>query len=435
MTRNIPLFIAFRLLFNARFYYPVFAVIQIDYGLTMAQFAILNAVWAVSIVLLEVPSGALADRIGRKRMVVGASVLMVAEMAVIAFVPIGNNSLVFWAWVLNRILSGAAEAAASGADEALAYDSIPPEDQKTRWPKVLSRLMSLSSIAFVFAMLTGSAVYDPELVNRILEFFGSGWQVGKETVLRFPIYLTLFTACGAVVVSSLMKEPPLETECGGESSMWSGILSAGRWILGAPLVGGIILAALVHDSVARLFLTTASEYYRLIDIPVVWFGVIGAGFSALGIFTPRIAEWLVEHRGMRSNYLIVSALIFSGLIGITFAIPIWGVAIVIFFSIGFSFLNFFTSHYLNAEVSSRQRATVLSFRGLALNLGFGGISLIYGGILRYLGRTPEGDAGNAVFRESLYWLPGIFLILFAVLVIYDRKKLRPFQRENRPPSA
>ena len=125
MTRNLPLFIAFRLLFNARFYYPVFAVIQLDYGLTMAQFAILNAVWAISIVVLEVPSGALADRIGRKRMVVGAAVLMALEMAVLAFIPFGNNSVVFWAWVVNRILSGAAEAAASGADEALAYDSIP----------------------------------------------------------------------------------------------------------------------------------------------------------------------------------------------------------------------------------------------------------------------------------------------------------------------
>ena len=97
MARNIPLFIAFRLLFNARFYYPIFAVIQLDYGLTMSQFAVLNAIWAVSIVLLEVPSGALADRIGRKRMVVGASLLMVVEMAVIAFVPLGNSTLVFWA--------------------------------------------------------------------------------------------------------------------------------------------------------------------------------------------------------------------------------------------------------------------------------------------------------------------------------------------------
>ncbi|MDB4294561.1 MFS transporter, partial [Akkermansiaceae bacterium] len=121
MPRNIPLFIVFRLLFNARFYYPIFAVLQLDYGLTMAQFAILNAVWAASIVLLEVPSGALADKLGRKPMVVIASVLMILEMGLIAFVPLGNASIVFWVWVLNRILSGAAEASASGADEALAY--------------------------------------------------------------------------------------------------------------------------------------------------------------------------------------------------------------------------------------------------------------------------------------------------------------------------
>ena len=98
MPRNLPLFIAFRLLFNARFYYPVFAVIQLDYGLTLPQFAILNAVWAVSIVLLEVPSGALADRVGRKRMVVVAAILMVLDMGVLAFVPLGNNTLLFWAW-------------------------------------------------------------------------------------------------------------------------------------------------------------------------------------------------------------------------------------------------------------------------------------------------------------------------------------------------
>lgn len=424
MPRNIPLFIAFRLLFNARFYYPVFAVIQLDYGLTMAQFAILNAIWAVSIVVLEVPSGALADRIGRKRMVVVAAVLMVMEMAIIAFVPFENNILVFWAWVVNRILSGAAEAAASGADEALAYDSIPHEEQKTSWPKILSKLMRLSSVAFIAAMLIGSAVYDPNLLNRAFAWLGSDWTVDKESVIRFPVYLTLGTAVCAVVVSSLMKEPPLETECGGEASMWSGILAAGGWILKTPLVCGVILAALVHDSVVRIFLTTASEYYRLIEIPVVWFGVIGAGFAALGIFTPKLAEWLVNYRNIRTNYLIVSLSCFLGLVGISFAIPHWGVAVVVFFSIGFGLLNFFTSHYLNAAVDSKSRATVLSFRGLALNLGFGAISLVYGGILRMLKNGPETAGAESVYRESLFWLPGIFLVLFAGLLVYYLIKVR-----------
>lgn len=427
MARNIPLFIAFRLLFNARFYYPIFAVIQLDYGLTMSQFAVLNAIWAVSIVLLEVPSGALADRIGRKRMVVGASLLMVVEMAVIAFVPLGNSTLVFWAWVLNRILSGAAEASASGADEALAYDSIPEEEQKKRWPKVLSRLMSLSSIAFVFAMLVGSAVYDPNLVNRVLEWFGVEKTLEKETVIRFPIYLTLATGLGAVVISLLMKEPERDSSHDESCSMWSEIFEVGKWILRHPFVYALILAALVHDSVIRLFLTSASEYYRLIEIPVVWFGVIGAAFAALGIFIPRVAEWLVEHRSIRVNYCFVSVATLLGLIGISLAIPIYGVGMIVFFGIGMGFLNFFTSHYLNAEVDSKRRATVLSFRGLALNLGFGAIALLYGGLLKMLGGEAEMapvEGAGPVFRESLFWLPGIFLAALAGFLLYYFSKVR-----------
>ncbi len=425
MPRNLPLFIAFRLLFNARFYYPVFAVIQLDYGLTLPQFAVLNAVWAVSIVLLEVPSGALADRLGRKRMVVIASVLMVLEMGVLAFVPLGSNAVVFWAWVANRLLSGAAEAAASGADEALAYDSIPPGERETVWPRVLSRLMRLSSLAFIFAMLVGSAVYDPALVNRALAWFGGDLTVEKETVLRFPVYLTLVNAFFAVAVALSMKEAPLETECGGEASLWSGILGAGRWILGTPAVCGLVLAALVHDSVLRLFTVTASEYYRLIGIPVAWFGAIGAAFSALGLFTPKWAAWLVKHGTLRSNYRVVSLVVLCGLVGVAFAIPKWGVALVAFFSLGFGLLNFLTSHYLNALVDSRHRATVLSFRGLALNLGFGGLSLAYGAILRGLKDTAGIDGA---YRASLWWLPAIFAVLWTGWWLHQR--LRVHGREG-----
>ena len=78
--RNVRRFIAFRVCFNARFYYPVFAVLFLDFGLTLEQFALLNAVWAATIVLLEVPSGALADLMGRRNLLVVAGALMVAVL-------------------------------------------------------------------------------------------------------------------------------------------------------------------------------------------------------------------------------------------------------------------------------------------------------------------------------------------------------------------
>ncbi|MGA0093864.1 MAG: MFS transporter, partial [Chthoniobacterales bacterium] len=110
LRRNLPLFVAFRVLFHARFYYPVIGVLFLDLGLTLEQYALLNVIWAVVIIVLEIPSGALADVIGRKRVVVLAAVLMVAEMAVFAFAPRGM--WMFWLRVLNRILSGAAAACA-----------------------------------------------------------------------------------------------------------------------------------------------------------------------------------------------------------------------------------------------------------------------------------------------------------------------------------
>ncbi|MFT7293048.1 MAG: hypothetical protein ACI87Q_000894, partial [Pseudohongiellaceae bacterium] len=54
---NLRRFIVFRLLYTARFYYPVFTILFLDYGLSLEQFAILNLVWALTIVFAEVPSG------------------------------------------------------------------------------------------------------------------------------------------------------------------------------------------------------------------------------------------------------------------------------------------------------------------------------------------------------------------------------------------
>ncbi|MEJ6648532.1 MAG: MFS transporter, partial [Akkermansiaceae bacterium] len=401
---------AFRLLFNARFYYPIFAVLQLDYGLTMAQFAILNAIWAVSIVLLEVPSGALADKLGRRPMIIIAAVLMILEMSLIAFVPFGNANLIFWVWVLNRILSGAAEASASGADEALAYDSLPEGEQEAQWPKVLARLMTLSSCAFVVAMLIGGAVYDHSFLNNLL-----GTNFAKETAIRFPIYLTLISALIALPISLLMKEPVTQSEDLASDSLWTSIHKTGGWIIGTPIVFALILAALVHDTLVRLFLTMNSEYYRLIDLPESSFGIIGASFAAMGILMPRLARRMVEKGRLATNYLWISVFTFLGLLGIAQAWQYYGVLVVVLFSASFGLLNFFSSHYLNAKVDSRQRATVLSFKGLALNIGFGMTSLLFAALLKGV----DND-----FKASLAWLAPSFLVMLLPLILFYWIKVR-----------
>ena len=152
---NVRYFLMFRSSYFARFYYPVFTLLYLDYGLPLSQFAMLNVVWAATIVLAEVPSGAFADTLGRKKLVVLSSIVMFVEIAMIALVPTGNPNLVFIVFLINRILSGLAMALASGADEALAYDTLKEQGNEELWPRVLQIQLRVASTVGIFVTLIG----------------------------------------------------------------------------------------------------------------------------------------------------------------------------------------------------------------------------------------------------------------------------------------
>lgn len=409
--RNVRLFVLFRMLFNARFYYPVFAVMFLDYGLTMSEFALLNVAWAVAIVGLEVPSGALADRYGRSLLVKLACALMVLEMALIAFVPVGNHALVLGAFLLNRILSGAAEALASGADEALAYDSLVEVGMQSEWPRILEVMMRWQAVAFTVAMLVGAAVFDPILMQTIAGMMGMEGEISKSLTMRLPVILTLGSSLVVFFACLNMREAKLVTH--QETAETSGTLDlmrqAGGWILRSPAVLGLLLVGLLHDSFTRVFLTVGSEYYRLIMLPEFSFGVIGSVFAAMGFVLPIISRKLAENRAQGFNFTVVAILNALGLLGLGLAWPYFGLMFPLLMRVGMGFMNFFMSHYLNQLVDSRHRATVLSFRGLTFNLGYGVMLLVYAGIYQFHGQRVPGQ-DDVAFQHTLATLPILFLI-------------------------
>lgn len=426
--RNIPLFIAFRVAFNARWYYPVLAIIFLDFGLSLEQYALLNVAWAVSIVTLEVPSGAVADQIGRRRILILAGLFMVAEMALFAFAP-ARTPWLFPALLLNRILSGAAEACASGADESLAYDSLPASGREALWPAVLGRLMRWQSAAFFAAMLIGAAAYDAGSVAGSL-----GLHVGltKEMTFRWPLYLTLGNAAVVLLAALAMHEPPPDAARTTPTiaSTWRQTLTTGAWILGTPIVLAVILCGLWIDSSIRLFLTLGSNYYRLIDLPEATYGLIGASFAVVGIFTARLAEWMVARGTLRINFGATALLAFLGLLGLAQFLPRWGVLLLLPLGVAMSLLGFFLSHYLNLLVTdSARRATVLSFKGLTFNLAYGTIGLLFAGYTR-----ARADAGtqDAVFSEAIRVLPWFFAALGIVVIITAARLLRRAEERQQP---
>jgi MFS family permease len=435
--RNVRLFIMFRVFFNARFYYPIFTILFLDFGLTLEQFALLNVAWAVTIVLLEVPSGALADTLGRRNLLVFTGILMVMEMALLCFVPRGNANILFGVFLLNRILSGAAEAAASGADEALAYDSLQEEGCETKWGQVLERQMRMQAAAFLIAMSLGAAVYDPALMQRIIDFFGLEFTASRELTLRLPVFLTLGMAVLTLLTALLMREVrpapsgrPLNIVIGSGKRVLQAFkltLEAGGWILNTPFALVIILIGVVFDSCLRMAATLTSQYYRLIHLPEASFGLIGSTIAVMGLFVPRLALILVEKRTPLFNLIVMTVPALVGLVSMALFLPtLVGVIPIVLISSTMYLLRFFQSHYLNRITTSDQRATVLSFKGLSMNLAYGIVGVLYSLLVSRLrstmvpavtGATPE-KLEEAAFTAAMGWFPWAFAATLAVVMAY-----------------
>ena len=74
--------------------------------------------------------------------------------------------------------------------------------------------MRMQAAAFLIAMSLGAAVYDPALMQRIIDFFGLEFTVSRELTLRLPVFLTLGMAVLTLLTALLMREvrPPLPAD-------------------------------------------------------------------------------------------------------------------------------------------------------------------------------------------------------------------------------
>ncbi len=429
---NIRLFIAFRIFFNCRFYYPVFTIFFLDFGLSLEQFALLNVAWAATIVLLEVPSGALADIIGRRNLLVASGVLMVIEMALLCFAPRGNPDLLFIIFLINRILSGTAEAAASGADEALAYDTLQQLGRTDEWPHVLELQMRLKAFVSMVVMTIGAVIYDPAAMQWIADHIGWNFTFTQGLTMRFPVFLTFLMAIFTLFAALKMEETSAAGEMACEENQGCGkstvqafrlTLIAGGWILKTPMALIIILFGLLFDHIIRMLLTLNSQYFRLIDLPEASFGLIGSGMAMLGLFMPRLARFTAERYSPGFNLILLGFFTLIGLIGMTFFIPVVGLLPMLLLYSVMLMTVYYLSFYLNRITDSSQRATVLSFKGLSFNLAYGSIGIVYSMYIAFL-RTqqfPESvnqSVDNIIFIRSLSQFPWYFLLCFVALTAF-----------------
>jgi hypothetical protein len=128
----------------------------IFFWLRFASFKDLGIFDAVSFafgLLMEVPTGALADMLGKKYTMVAASLCLG-----IGFIVMGFATAV-WMLVVGFWLAQIGWAFYSGAAQALAFDTLKERGQEALFERVESGATAISNISFVSCVLIGGVLY------------------------------------------------------------------------------------------------------------------------------------------------------------------------------------------------------------------------------------------------------------------------------------
>lgn len=143
---------------------PVYAVSTLwfnDNGITTGEISTAFLAWAVFALVLEIPSGALADRVDRRRLLAAAFTIRATGIAIWLLWP------TFTGLIIGAALWAAHDAAASGSWEALIHDELSAVDEADGYQTVMARIGQFSHVGIAAGTLLGAALLrlDVDLVT------------------------------------------------------------------------------------------------------------------------------------------------------------------------------------------------------------------------------------------------------------------------------
>lgn len=150
--RNIPLLYAVTIFSSLVFHRGIFVLYLLEVGLSHSEVGILQTSFFWANFLLEVPSGFIGDRIGRKWSVFISLVLLIVNAVGMA---VANHFVLFF---LLFLIEGAAFAFESGSQTALLYDTLRMLRREKQYVRILSRMMTISSVLLGVGMAIGGMI-------------------------------------------------------------------------------------------------------------------------------------------------------------------------------------------------------------------------------------------------------------------------------------
>lgn len=190
----------------ASFSAPIWILYVRSHGLTFAEVGVLNSLWWFGLVVSEIPTGYLGDRLGRRNaMLLGTGIIATATAAMGVSDTFPELAAVYAAWSVGQTFR-------SGSDDAWLYDLLSETDQSALFSRVRGRAHGLGLAVGAGAALAGGVIAD---VNLAYPFFVTS----AVTALGVPILLTVpegaddgqrFTLEDASrVIRGRLTQPPL----------------------------------------------------------------------------------------------------------------------------------------------------------------------------------------------------------------------------------
>jgi MFS family permease len=151
-------------------------------GMSVLMVVLCEIFYAVTIVIFEIPTGVLADKFGRKPLLVFGAFLSMFEFIILLFAHH------FWTFALVVSLAGISSACTSGACNALLYDSLAAVQKQKSFEKIVGRMNSLDFFGSLIAALSGGV---------LAKYYG----------FEFNYILSAISMFLAFLITLLIKEP------------------------------------------------------------------------------------------------------------------------------------------------------------------------------------------------------------------------------------
>jgi MFS family permease len=306
-------------------------------GLTLLQIFSLNAWFMFWNLVFEVPTGAVADRFGRKWAIAVGTLVTAAACLVYVSTPR------FVVFLCAEILFAFGQTLVSGADEALGYDSLVAAGEAHRAPRWLARLQTAQLLGIVMGALLGGVI-------------ASRWG------LRAPVALQAIpmTLAGLVATTLVEVEPAAgrRTRIAYRTLLLSGL----RWLRAAPDVRIVAGDMVVVGALTWTIIWLYQPLLERAGVPRTAFGPVAAVLCLAQAAVLHRLEWLIAIVGGRARYLHGAAVVAGlAMVALAPASPPLAVLAALVVAMGLGHTRTpVAAAAINARIESAERATTLS---------------------------------------------------------------------------